>query len=137
MASPEAARSPWVQEEVRHWLATKGPETLLLARTGSAILWDRTARDFDWGATTVLPPALRGRFRGEPLHVDLTGLGERADDLALHDTRFAGAVLRLAATLHDTSTTAKLRRRSPRSPPSAARAAPRPWMPWPRRSPSC
>ena len=79
----------------------QGTGDAAVVRTGGAILWDRTARDFDWGATTALPPALRGRFRDEPLHVDLTGLGERADDLTLHDTRFAGAVLRLAATLHD------------------------------------
>src|SRR3954470_18493259 len=31
LASPEAARSPWVAQEVRYWLDTKGLGCLLLA----------------------------------------------------------------------------------------------------------
>src|SRR3712207_2154802 len=29
MASPEAAASPWVNKEIRHWVATKSPDRIL------------------------------------------------------------------------------------------------------------
>ena len=67
LASPEAARSPWVEREVARWLEHRAGDRLLIALTDGELTWDAAAGDFDWAKTTVLPPSLRGRFRDEPL----------------------------------------------------------------------
>jgi hypothetical protein len=40
MASPEAARSPWVDREVAWWLANKSPQRLLVVLTDGQFAWD-------------------------------------------------------------------------------------------------
>jgi WD40 repeat protein len=74
MASPEAARSPWVTREVAWWLGNRSPQRLLIVLTGGEAVWDERAGDFDWEASTALPQTLRGVFREEPRWVDLRGL---------------------------------------------------------------
>ena len=69
VASPTAATSPWVAQEVEWWLNTHGPSTILIALAGGEIAW--SGRDFDWERTTALPPVLAGRFTDEPLWADL------------------------------------------------------------------
>jgi WD40 repeat protein len=101
LASPQAARSPWVHREVDWWLGrhSGGAARLLLVLTEGDICWDGAARDFDWAATTALPERLRGEFRHEPLWVDLRWA--RTDDsLSLRHPRFREAVADLAAPLH-------------------------------------
>lgn len=99
LASPEAAASKWVDKEVKWWLKHRSTETLFVGLTEGELVWDSTARDFDWTKTWGLPPALRGRFAEEPLYVDLRW-ARTADDLSLRNSRFAGAVLDLATPLH-------------------------------------
>jgi tetratricopeptide (TPR) repeat protein len=72
LASPEAAASHWVQQEVAFWLEKKSPETLLIALTSGKLAWDRAEGDFCWSETTPLPAVLRGRFKDEPRWIDLT-----------------------------------------------------------------
>src|SRR5262244_1276806 len=43
LASPEAARSYWVDKEVAYWLEHKGPDTLYLVVTGGEVAWDQAA----------------------------------------------------------------------------------------------
>ena len=71
MASPEAAKSPWVDREVSWWLAHRSAQRLLIVLTGGELLWDGSAGDFDWAATSALPPALGGAFAEEPRWTDL------------------------------------------------------------------
>lgn len=71
LASPEAARSPWVEREVRWWLAHRSVRDFLIVVTDGDIAWDPKAGDFDWSRSTCLPNALRRRFSDEPLYVDL------------------------------------------------------------------
>jgi WD40 repeat protein len=99
LASPEAARSPWVEREVGWWLAHRAADRLLIVLTGGELIWDDAARDFDWARTTAVSPLLRGRFTDEPLYVDLRW-ARTADDLSLRHSQFRAAALDVAATLH-------------------------------------
>src|SRR3954453_21833792 len=78
LASPEAAASKYVLDEIQYWLARavtedfRPDEHFLIVRSNGEIVWDRAAGDFDWKQTTALSDALRGTFTKEPLHIDLT-----------------------------------------------------------------
>src|SRR5215467_7689710 len=48
LASPDAAKSHWVNKEVEHWLAEKPAENILIALTDGEIAWDAKVNDFDW-----------------------------------------------------------------------------------------
>src|SRR5262245_30123052 len=99
LASPAAAASPWVEREIRHWLATKSPETLLPVLTEGDLVWDRAAGDFDRAASTALPAALLGVYAEEPLFLDLRWAREEAQ-LDLRHSRFRSQVAALAAPMH-------------------------------------
>ncbi len=70
--SPDSARSEYVDSEVQHWLATKGPETItfVISDWGEPTegVWPNLS-GFAWDGDDV-PPAVRGVFT-EPLAVDL------------------------------------------------------------------
>src|SRR5262249_52961545 len=62
LASPEAARSPWVRQELDWWHRHRTPEHLLVGLTHGAIAWDPAVRDFDWRTTDALPRSLSRWF---------------------------------------------------------------------------
>lgn len=100
LASPAAARSHWVKEEVAEWVALHGSaDKILLIATEGEIVWDPAAGDFDWGQTNALPPNLRGIFDHEPLYCDLRW-ARTSTDLSLRNPQFLDAVGTLGATLH-------------------------------------
>jgi hypothetical protein len=99
LASPESARSEWVQKEVAWWLDHRSPETLLVVLTGGEIVWDGERGDLDWTGTSALSVSLRGQFRNEPLYVDLRWAHGRSD-VTLRNARFLDAILDLASPLH-------------------------------------
>ena len=98
LASPEAASSKWVQQEVAWWFENRSSDKLLFLLTGGDLVWDETARDFDWSRTTALPAIVRGRFANEPLWTDFRW-ARSANDLSLRHSQFRGAILDLAAPL--------------------------------------
>jgi hypothetical protein len=107
LASPEAAASDWVNQEVAHWLAQQRTgesppsERLLIALTDGAVVWNKddvTKRDFDWRASDALPAALRGAFQVEPLYVDFTWAKDTRS-LSLKHKPWYDNVARLAATI--------------------------------------
>ena len=101
LASPEAARSPWVNREIEHWVATKSTDRILPVVTDGEWRWDPVAKDFDQ-ASTAVPPALRGVFAEEPLYLDLRWA--RGDQhLSLRHSRFRDAIAQLAAPMHGVS----------------------------------
>lgn len=102
LASPGAARSKWVGREVGFWLERKSIENILIALTGGHVAWDEKAGDFDWATTDALPQTLAGKFKAEPLWVDLTWV-HSAQHLSARDPRFQQAIARLAAPLHGKS----------------------------------
>jgi hypothetical protein len=72
MASPEAARSAWVDREVAWWLANKSPQRVLVVLTEGEFAWG-DAGEGD-SARAALPPALRGALIETPRWVDLRQL---------------------------------------------------------------
>jgi hypothetical protein len=59
MASPAAADSPWVRQEVEWWLANRPGRPALIALTDGDLAWE--ASDFDWARTNAVPRLLRRR----------------------------------------------------------------------------
>lgn len=104
LASPAAARSPWVRREVRYWKEHRERETFFIALTDGVIRWSDTEGDFDWRATSALPDELRGWFPREPLWVNLGWTrGHDPSDLTLRHGRFRDDIATLAAALHGRS----------------------------------
>ncbi|MBB2946639.1 WD40 repeat protein [Actinoplanes lutulentus] len=101
LASPEAARSPWVNKEIEHWVATKSPQRILPVLTDGEWRWDSAIGDFT-GDSTAVPEALRGVFVEEPLYLDLRWA---RDDLhlTLRHARFRDSIAQLAAPMHGVS----------------------------------
>jgi len=71
LASPEAAASHWVGQEIAYWLDHNSVDTVLIALTDGELDWDTAAGDFRWSEATPLPQALKNRFRDEPRWIDL------------------------------------------------------------------
>jgi len=98
MASPEAARSRWVRQEVNWWVANRSANKLFIVLTDGTAQWDDAANDFDWSRTTALPQELRGRFSHEPLYVDLRW-AKAEGQLSVDHPRFRDAVVDIGASL--------------------------------------
>lgn len=100
LASPGAASSKWVSQEVQHWLDRGREQRLLIACTDGQLNWDDSARDFDWTRTTCLPAELAGRFEFEPLYIDLRWIRDE-QGLSPNDPRMRHAIAMLAARIRD------------------------------------
>lgn len=101
LASPEAARSPWVNREIEHWVATKSADRILPVVTDGEWQWDQAQHDFA-GDSTAVPAALRGVFAEEPLYLDLRWARDD-QHLSLRHSRFRDAIAQLAAPMHGVS----------------------------------
>lgn len=101
-ASPESAGSAWVNREVGRWCDTHSADRLLVVVTGGEWVWDEAAGDLDWERSTAAPPALHGRFREEPLYLDLRWAKD-VDTLDRRHSRFRDAMAELAAPLRGTT----------------------------------
>jgi hypothetical protein len=99
MASPAAARSPWVDREVAWWLANKSPQRLLVVLTEGELVWDGDAGHGDV-ASAALPPALRGAFAEEPRWVDLRWLRD-AEQVDQSNPRLRECVADIAAAVRE------------------------------------
>jgi MTH538 TIR-like domain (DUF1863) len=71
LASPEAAASRWVGQEIAYWLDHNSADTVLIALTEGELDWDEATGDFRWSAATPLPTALKKRLASEPRWIDL------------------------------------------------------------------
>jgi WD40 repeat protein len=98
MLSPEAARSKWVDKEVRFWLSQRSPETMLLILTDGELVWDDASADFDLARSSAIHPALCGVLKQEPFYLDLRDV-EAIGPLSLANLRFRDRIAPLAATL--------------------------------------
>lgn len=97
LASPEAAHSQYVDQEVAWWVRHKGAHTLLLVRAAGTIAWDHRAHNFH-PATDAIPQALRGAYAEEPRWVDMSWYG-RPGSLGRGDGRFVENVADLSAAI--------------------------------------
>ena len=57
-ASPRAAASRWVRQELDFWSTHKDPAHLLIVLSEGEIVWDPQHGGFDWTETTALPSRL-------------------------------------------------------------------------------
>lgn len=101
MASPDAARSPWVDREVQWWLTNRSPQSLLIVLTSGELAWDEHESDFDWSVTNSLSPALRGTLPEEPRWVDLRWLRETTN-VDRNNPRLRDCVAEVAAAIRHT-----------------------------------
>ncbi|HSS68164.1 MAG TPA: hypothetical protein VLK34_06400, partial [Nocardioidaceae bacterium] len=99
LASPEAAESAWVNQEITHWADGHPVDRLLPVVTAGEWMWDSDAGDFDWAVCTAVPKALRGLFAEEPRHLDLRWARSQTD-LDLRNSRFRDAIAQIAAPMH-------------------------------------
>lgn len=100
MASPESAQSPWVAKEIGWWRAHRPGSHILIAVTDGDLVWDTSAADLDWAASTALSKeALGHAFGQEPRWVDLRWARTHAGSLRAADPRFQDAVADLSATI--------------------------------------
>ncbi|MHA6802810.1 TIR domain-containing protein [Salinifilum ghardaiensis] len=100
MASPQAARSPWVDAEVAWWLANRSAQRLLIVLTDGEFAWDERAGGVDWSTTTALPPALHGALREEPRWVDLRWL-RSAEQVDRSNPRMRDNIADIAAAIRE------------------------------------
>lgn len=99
LASPQAAQSQWVQQEVAWWLQHRTADRFFIVLTDGDLSWDRATADFNWTTTTALPMNLQGRFKNEPLYVDLRW-ARSEEKLSLRHSQFRATILDIAAPLH-------------------------------------
>lgn len=94
LASPQAARSQWVNREIEFWMRNKQPSTFMIALTDGEIHWH--GDDFDWRRTTALPEFMSGWFSTEPIWEDFRELRSQ-DQRSLRHSEFRSAIASLAA----------------------------------------
>jgi WD40 repeat protein len=74
LASPAAAKSPWVRQEIEIWCGElKRTERLIIVLTSGKIAIAESGSEIDWANTDALPKELRQYLRGFPLWNDLSG----------------------------------------------------------------
>ncbi|MGW4159955.1 TIR domain-containing protein [Streptomyces sp. NPDC004788] len=98
MASPSAAVSPWVRQEIHWWLTHRSVDTLLIGWTDGTLVWDSERASFDWSRTDALPrEELAGAFGQAPRWVDLRWL--RGAEQAGSDPRLVESMAEFVAPL--------------------------------------
>jgi len=102
MASPGAAASKWVQDEIDAWLMLHEsvPDNLHIVLTEGEIAWDDAIDDFDWTRTTALPQNLRKKYQAEPLFLDFRWARE-SELLSVRNPQFLRAVGKLASAIRN------------------------------------
>jgi WD40 repeat protein len=99
MASPQAAQSQWVQQEINWWIAHRSTEKMLMLLTDGDLAWDTSSNDFDWQRSSAVPRILERCFPSEPLYVDLRW-AKQEENLSLRHSRFRSSMLDIAAPVH-------------------------------------
>ncbi len=100
LASSEAARSRWVEQEVAWWRAERTSESCLIVLTDGELGWDASVGDFSGQA--ALPPSMRGWFTDEPLWVDLRWARDESH-VSARNVRFRDAVAEVASPVRGVS----------------------------------
>ncbi len=93
LLSPEAAESPWVNNEVEYWLANKDADRIIPVLTDGDFTW--FDNDF---ISDAAPPALQGAFSDEPRWVDLR-FARTEEQLDLKNPRFSAAIADVASAI--------------------------------------
>lgn len=101
LASPEAAQSKWVWNELSQWCSR--PErisNLIIVLTSGSISIDAQKKRIDWATTTALPRSLSNFLTSVPLYVDLSWT-QNTSQFDLQHPRFKSAVNAIVAKMED------------------------------------
>jgi len=98
LASPAAAKSKWVQKELKHWMKHRGSRSLFVVSTDGECIWDPSTKDFKWHATNAIPHVLKNSFDDEPFLIDFRRFKD--ERLSLRHPEFNNRIATIAATLH-------------------------------------
>jgi hypothetical protein len=82
LCSPHSAASAWVAKEVDWWLANRPADRMLLVLCDGTASWNDSVSDFEWGTSNAVSPVLSGKYKQEPVWVDM-GWGVTQEDLTL------------------------------------------------------
>ncbi len=97
LASPEAAGSPWVHDEVDYWCRQlQRTQNLIIVLTAGEIVTDNRTKRIDWSRTNALPAVLEPYLERVPLYVDLRENAHDAE-LSLANPDFKTAVNSITA----------------------------------------
>ena len=101
LASPQAADSPWCNDELEYWDEHKSMDKVIIALTGGEIVIDAEAEQIDWEATTALSDTFRGLVGEDavPLYEDLRSFKGDPDHLSLRNKDFRDEIAKIVGTL--------------------------------------
>jgi WD40 repeat protein len=102
LASPDSAQSPWVNNEIRDFLAKDADAWKRLLVVVTDGVWQWAGNGTYTADSTAVPEALVGVFKAEILFVDLRW-ARGMTDLTLAVPRFKAAVVDIAAPIHGKS----------------------------------
>lgn len=101
LASPAAAQSAWVQDELEFWCQDDARfENLIVVLTDGRIVADPETKRVDWETTDALPRTLAGRIVAVPFYVDLSW-ARQPEQQSLLNPDYKKAINGLVAALRD------------------------------------
>lgn len=99
LASPEAVKSDWVNDELRIWVVEKSQtDRLIVVLTAGTIAVDSKTKSIDWEMSDALPQWLAPYMPNAPLYVDARSLVD-AQRLDLADSDFKRIVNAITARI--------------------------------------
>jgi WD40 repeat protein len=99
LASPAAAASTWVADEIDTWCGElDGKDHLTIVLTEGTIAFHEATKKIDWTKTDALPPNLAKHLEQVPFYVDLHAVTTR-ESLDLANTSFRTEINRISAKL--------------------------------------
>ncbi len=101
LASPDAARSNWVQEELEFWCSDEERlQRLIVVLTDGIITEDPNTMMMDWEKTNALPQSLASKIDFVPFYVDLSW-AKTLESQSLLNPEYKKAINLIVATLRD------------------------------------
>lgn len=101
LASPESAKSPWVQDEIEYWCGDLNcADSLVIVLLDGDIGVSSDEKTIDWENTNALPETLRPFLKKVPLYVDLRWARTEADFHLAH-ADFLRAVNTISARIRN------------------------------------
>ena len=98
LASPEAASSPWVRDELNRWCSDPGRlKKLIIVLTDGTIGIHQTSKSIDWNKTNAIPSELKEFLTIVPFYLDCSQLN-KPEQQSLLNPDFKRVVNSIVAT---------------------------------------
>ena len=99
LASPESAKSSWVEKEINHWLESHSIDKIIIVLTDGEVSWETRDNNDRQSTSNALPEILEEKLSDAPFYVDLRE-SKKLDELDLKFPLFRRHILKLASQLH-------------------------------------